>query len=365
MFLRNGVLTTLIIVILASGCVEESKKLSPPKALNNPSKNLSTHPQWRYLSSQYMDSNYTIGPEDLLNITVFGAEEFNREVRVNHKGSFTFPLIGSVYAEGRTVEQLEQALASMLSEKYLKDPQVSVFVEQYKSKKVAIVGHVVNPQIVKLTRNRSTLFEVLGMVGGLGEKAGKVIYVIRPAEVVMSTLREARAGQDLGQAFLNGGQDEEIIARIRDEVIPINVVELMEYRNPMSNMEIMPGDIISVPQGEYFFILGEVNKPGAYATREGLTALQAISFGGKFSPIAKYKDVRLLRRQPAGEVQIASLNIKKIAKGEEEDILIEPGDVLLVGKSTLKTVALQAAQVANVALNAFTNAYAWDFITKD
>jgi polysaccharide export outer membrane protein len=115
-------------------------------------------------------SEYRVGPQDLLVINVFGVAELSQEVRVNSNGQISLPLIGNVGAGGRTIQELEQAIAGKLSAGYLQSPQVSVFVKEYTSQRVTVEGAVKKPGIYPLT-GRTTLLQVIASAEGLDEMA--------------------------------------------------------------------------------------------------------------------------------------------------------------------------------------------------
>ncbi|MDI6759640.1 MAG: polysaccharide biosynthesis/export family protein [Candidatus Brocadiaceae bacterium] len=326
----------------------------------------------RTISADYLENDYIIGQEDILDIKIFGATEFDRKVRVSTSGHITFPHLGSIKAEGLTVADLEFTIAGLLAEKYLKDPQVSIYIEEFNSKKVIVVGEVKGAKVLKLHRNSSTLFEVLGEVGGINNDAGKMAYVIRstPAQAVASNNYPSSGSQQASPSTSGiptsspSNDDEKVMVQMRDTIIPVNINELLEYRNPMTNIEILPGDIVTVPRGQLFFIMGEVEKPGAYSLTGGLTSLQALSMGGKFSSTYKPSDIKLVRRESGGSTTFTTLNFKKMAKGDEDDVEVQPGDIFIVGKSPAKTIALQSLGLTKVAMDAFTVAFAYRTINK-
>ncbi len=124
-------------------------------------------------------SEYRIGPLDLLTIGVFQVTELsNLDLRVNASGDITLPLIGNVRAGGKTVVELQHAIAAKLSDGYLQSPQVSVFIKEYTSQRVTVDGAVVKPGMVPLT-GATTLLEVIAASGGLGELADSRIVVFR------------------------------------------------------------------------------------------------------------------------------------------------------------------------------------------
>lgn len=123
-------------------------------------------------------SEYRVGPQDLLEITVFQVQDLNRTVRVNSAGQISLPLIGTVLAGGRTAQELEQDIAAKLSESYLQNPQVGVFVKEYTSQRVTLEGAIRAPGIYPL-RGRTSLLQAIAMAQGVSEIAnlqGVVVF---------------------------------------------------------------------------------------------------------------------------------------------------------------------------------------------
>ncbi len=313
-----------------------------------------------------LGEDYMIGPGDVLDIKIFDSEDLDRKVRVGGDGYISLPLIGSVIAGGLSVPDLEFNIAYEYSGRYLQNPQISVYVNEFHSKRVAVLGEVKEPKLLEMTRNKSNLLEIVSLCGGITKDAGDLIYIIRPTEqhdtldkVHYNNAHHYDEGIEVSDSA-QGNWDEEDYLKIRDEVITVNVSELVKYQNPLSNVEILPGDMISIPPANFYFVFGEVDKPGAYQLKQGMTVLQALSQGGKFSDIAKNK-IKLIREDlESREKIITTINVKLLAKGAEEDVKIQGGDVLLVGKSTFKEVRNQLLAFSNSAVTAFTTAYAYD-----
>lgn len=143
-------------------------------------------------------SEYYIGPQDLLEISVFQVEDLNRTVRVNSQGQVSLPLVGTVQAGGKTVQQLEVHIAQLFSETYLQDPQVTVFVKEFTSQRVTLEGQIKNPGIYPLT-GRTSLLQALAMAGGVTDLANlQGIVVFRTVDgqrmAAVFDLKEIRAG---------------------------------------------------------------------------------------------------------------------------------------------------------------------------
>jgi len=166
---------------------------SPQSASQNqtaPTPNLETSGDWNHRLKDLLDSHpstpalsaqeYRIGPEDVLNINVFEAQELNREVRVSAGGEISLPLLGSVRAAGLTPRELEFVLQELLHRTYMKDPHVSVFVREMQSHPVSVMGAVRRPGVFQI-RGSKTLLEVLSLAEGLADDAGETVIILRGA----------------------------------------------------------------------------------------------------------------------------------------------------------------------------------------
>ena len=114
-------------------------------------------------------SDYRVGAQDLLSISVFGVEELTKDVRVNSNGQISLPLIGGVMAGGRTIPELETELATKYSSGYLQKPQVSVFVKEFTSQRVTLEGAIAKPGIYSIT-GKTTLIQAIALAGGVDDK---------------------------------------------------------------------------------------------------------------------------------------------------------------------------------------------------
>jgi polysaccharide export outer membrane protein len=121
------------------------------------------------LLKQTLD-DYKIGPSDLIEISVFQVPELSKTVRVGARGVLTLPLIGQVEAAGLSGEELEQLIAKKLSQSYLQDPQVSVFIKEYISQRVTVEGSVNKPGVFPIS-GKTTLLQAIAMAGGLDKLA--------------------------------------------------------------------------------------------------------------------------------------------------------------------------------------------------
>lgn len=115
-------------------------------------------------------TDYRIGAQDLLEITVFGVPDLNRTVRVNSNGQISLPLIGGIQAGGRTIPELEIDIGASLAKTYLQNPQVTVFVKEYTSQRITLQGSFAKPGIYSLT-GKTSLLQAVAIAGGFSELA--------------------------------------------------------------------------------------------------------------------------------------------------------------------------------------------------
>ena len=124
---------------------------------------------------------YKIGPEDVIDISVFKVPELSKTVHVNESGTVNLPLVGETVAVGRTTREIEQELTRTLGEKYLRNPQVNVAVKEYNSQRVTVEGDVKKPGIYPI-RGRLTLLQLVATVGGFEATADSEVMVFRTTE---------------------------------------------------------------------------------------------------------------------------------------------------------------------------------------
>jgi polysaccharide export outer membrane protein len=249
---------------------------------------------------------YRIGPGDLLEIKVFEVKELEQTVRVSEDGSITLPLLGRVVIEGLTQDGVVQKLTELLSAKYVKNPQVTIFIKEYKNQQVAVIGAVEKAGNYELV-GRKNLLQIISMAGGFSETAGDQIFV----------LREGPDGHT--------------------QTITIDYNDLMVNGNQALNIPIEPSDVINVPVDKEIrvFVMGRVTRPGAVKAKlsEGITLLQAIADAGGLAEGAKKGSVTITRKDKAGKEQKIRVNLGDILKGRKKDLKLREGDVVFVPES--------------------------------
>jgi polysaccharide export outer membrane protein len=273
--------------------------------------------------------DYKIGPEDLLEISVFEVENLNKTVRVSSQGNISLPLLGVVRVKGLTANELEKELRDLLGEKYLQDPQVSVFIKEYRSQRISVIGAVKEPRVFEVTGQRSIL-DMLAMAGGLKEDAGNTLFLIRPPRLERVASKEGRDSEGDGP-----------------RTFVINLEELLIRGDLSLNMSLMHGDVINVPVSDKVFVGGEVLKPGGFCLRgKKMTLSQAIVLAGGLKPQAKGSQTRIFRYSETGPGrEIITADVYAIQKGKREDLYLKDNDIIIVPKHGVKAVFVGVKEI--------------------
>lgn len=275
--------------------------------------------------------DYEIGPGDVLAITVTDAPEFSGKFRVDETGYLVMSSLPSpVKAQGRTTMQLSKDLTRALeTAKLYRDPTVNIFVEEYHSRTVSVVGAVSKPGLYPLQR-RTTVMEVVSQAGLL-PTAGNQITILPAGEVSMGDPAAASSVQkfDLGK--------------------------LMSGKDPTINIEVHDGEVVSVSSAEVVYVVGAVTKPGGFVFQDrsaGITALQAIALAEGMTPVASPRRGLILRQNPdGGERENLSIDLSKIMSGKDKDVSLAANDILFVPVSGSKQTLRTMGQVALSAVN--------------
>jgi len=134
-------------------------------------------PQDAAASPPALSADYLIGVEDVLSVTVWKEPELTKNVNVRPDGKITFPLVGDLQAAGRTPLQLAASLTETLVQ-YIKEPNVTVTVEQINSYKIYLLGEI-GKQGELILKRQMRLLQVIAMAGGLSPYASKNIVIVR------------------------------------------------------------------------------------------------------------------------------------------------------------------------------------------
>jgi len=218
-------------------------------------------------------SNYVIGAQDVLTISVFDEPSLSGKYAVELDGSLSFPLIGRVKAAGLSLRDFESDLRTRLASGYFRNPKITVAIEQYRSQRVFVVGAVKEPGTYALTGDM-TLIEVLAKAGSTTDAAGDEVMLIRGHGLTSATLPEA------GEA---------------DDITRVNIKELQGGPNAARNLALSDGDTIYVPRARVVYVFGQVKNPGSYPVQTDTTVLQVLSLAGGVLPTGAMNRLQVIR----------------------------------------------------------------------
>jgi polysaccharide export outer membrane protein len=245
-------------------------------------------------------SDYLLGAGDLLQITVFEAENLNTTVRVSSRGHVTLPLLGQIRVKRLTAREAEIKIENLFRSKYIKNPHVSVFVEEHFSQRVTLVGQFKNPGTYDYL-SKQRLLDVMALAGGLSDKAGRTVQVRRRGDIPG-----------------------------KPNVFVVDLDRLIEEGRTELNIEINGGDIIFVPKAGNFFVDGAVRRPGSYPIRNKMILREALTAAGGIAPYALKDSFVLIRYfKDTGRKALELEN-----NPENREMKIQDRDIIVVKSST-------------------------------
>lgn len=271
---------------------------------------------------------YQVSRGDTLEVSVFDVPELSREYTVSLGGSISMPLLpAAVPVEGMTLREVGEAIAQRLRQSgIISAPDVSVYVKQSPSRIVTIDGAVHTPMTYPVL-DHIGLMALISQAGGLADDAAKSAVVTR-GPIALKTL--ALSGEDVSPT------------------VTVDLSKLESGTDQDGNVNLYPGDRVTVQHSGVFYVIGEVNRPGGYTLKtaqEEITVLQALAIAGDVTSVAKKQKAVLIRRGPGvanGREEIA-LNLQDILKGRARDRRMEADDILYVpasgGKKALRDAA--------------------------
>jgi polysaccharide biosynthesis/export protein len=268
--------------------------------------------------------DYIVGPDDLLNVYILDVPELSRDYRVSATGMVTLPLLAKpIGAAGLTLSQLSDQISGQLQAQGLvSDPHVTVSVDKSKLHSVAITGAVKQPQIYPAF-SKTTLLDVLSQAGGLDTDAGNTAIVYRGDIANRMRLSEPTGSSQQAHP---------------DQTVTVDLRRLLESGDPSFNINIYPGDRITVPRAGIVYVVGAVNKPGGFtmnANSRSMTVLQALALAEDPTGTAKRDRTVILRSEPQapeGRKQIR-VDLKAILEGKSPDLALQADDILFVPDS--------------------------------
>lgn len=306
-------------------------------------------------------TDFPIGPGDEISISVPGVDELTDTVRVSATGTINLAFIGQIQAAGLTEEELRHEIENRLR-KYMHEPEFKMFVKEYQTRFVAVLGAVRNPGVFALSGPSETILQLLSQAGGALQDGAADRVILIPAlpstsapdpQVMTVAARitdaESIAGRPAAAAQVH---NEEGVLRpfLGSNGSPL-VISMRN--NPQSdsarylNMPLRPGDVVVVPSGGDVAVVGWVYNPGHFKITSGLTALSAIGAAGGLLYAADQHDVQLLRAGKDGTTESIPLDVDKIKAGQAPNPLVQGNDVIEAPYSKVKILPYTLYQIMN------------------
>jgi polysaccharide biosynthesis/export protein len=261
-----------------------------------------------------------IGAGDLVEMSVFDTPELSGKLRVSNTGDITLPLVGSLHVAGLGADDMQSLIRQkFIDGKFLKDPQVTVFVAEYATQGVSVLGEVKNPGIYPAFGKHS-LMDYISIAGGLTQLAGSNITITRL-----------------------GHPDSPESVKISASVAP----------KPLNNPEILPGDSVFVDKTGLVYVIGDVMRPGGFPMShdDHLTILQALALAQGLTDTAAKGAAKIIRTTPLGHQEIP-VNIKKLLASKSADAPLQDNDILFVPSSAAKSAVKHMEALLPVAAGA-------------
>ena len=253
-----------------------------------------------------------LGPGDLIEVGVYNVPELTTKARVSNSGDVYLPLVDYVHVEGLTQEEAQSVIEKRLENGgFVRNPHVTIFVNEASSQGVTVLGEVSKPGIYGDPVDRK-LYEVISEAGGFTQAASRKIAIIRR------------------------GQTE-----AKQITLPRNLADDLS-----GNVEVLPGDLINVPRAPIIYVVGDVGRPSGFLVDNGtLTVLQALALAGGTNHTAKMGGARIIRKTQTGMTE-TRVQLKKMLEAKTPDVTLQADDILFVPMSGAKIAAARSAEAA-------------------
>jgi len=251
-------------------------------------------------------SSLRLGPGDLLEIGVYNVPELTSKARVGNSGDVYLPLIDYVHVGDLTVEEAQGLIEKRLEDGgFVRNAHVTIFLDESASQGVTILGEVARPGIYPAVGERR-LYDLISAAGGFSAAAGRKVSIIR-----------------------QHSQASPITVNL-----PRNLADDVQ-----DNIEILPGDTISVPRAPIIYVVGDVARPAGLLVDNGsLTVLQALALAGGTNRTAKMGGIRIIRKGPTGMTE-TRIPLKKMLEAKAPDVTLQADDILFVPLSGARAAA--------------------------
>jgi polysaccharide export outer membrane protein len=303
-----SIIVILIVMILVNSTLvpaQSSSTLAPVLAVNMPS----SDPGPLKSADSAARARVRVGAGDLVNVSVFDVPEVAQTIRVNDRGDATLSLIGSLHLAGLTTDEAQGLIAKKLKAgNYLVDPQVSVFISQYATQGVSVLGEVNKPGVYQVLGSRS-LLDIISEAGGITSFAGP-------------------------EATIKHMDGTTITVRLSKDA----------HASLSTDVQLAPGDKVLIPRAGLVYVLGDVARPGGFIMgNDGtMTLLQALAMAGGTNRTSSMNRSRLVRKGVSGYTE-TPVPLKRILSGEQADFQLQTEDILYIPPNAAKAFIYQTA----------------------
>jgi len=262
------------------------------------------------------DTTLKLGAGDLIELNVYNVPELTTKTRVGNNGDVYLPLVDYVHIAGLTLEEAQAVIEKRYADGgFLKDPHITIFVDEYASQGASVLGEVTKPGIYPVIGDQK-LLDLISAAGGFTDKSGSSVTVTHRSQ-----------------------PDKPVTVPLARNVSD----------NPESNVPVYPGDTVIVRKADIVYVVGDVGKPSGFLMNtESLTVLQAVALAGGTNRTAKLGGARILRKGPNGMTE-SDVHLKDMLEAKAPDIPMQPNDILFVPVSGAKIFGAHFAQFATQA----------------
>ena len=289
--------TLLILIVLAGGCTHALAQATAPAA--PPATTVpATRPAAEMAAPALQlppGTDYVVGPQDVLNVRIYGEDKLSGKIRIDNDGSFPFEYLGRVKAEGMTTAQIEMYLVKALGDGYLRTPQVSVEVIEYRSQSVFVTGEVRSPNKYMLPGN-STLMDVLTLAGSVTQNAGNWVQITH-----------GRQGAEVLGPAVSAEYD-----------MRVNLRDIQTGK--AQNVKMRDGDTIFVPKAERVWVVGQVRNPQGVVHEEGMTVFEAIAAAGGITEKGSNTRIEIVRIENGQRKSIDAKQTDVLKPGDQVNV---------------------------------------------
>ena len=289
--------------------------IAAPQTPSTPDKQKTPDAKDAGQADESQNSSIQLGPGDLVEVNVYGVPELTTKARVGNNGDLYLPLIDYVHVADLSLEEAQKLIEKRLDDGgFVKNPHVSIFITDYASQGVTLLGEVSKPGIYPVLGDRR-LFDIVSAAGGLTDRASRTVSV----------------------THRNNPDKPQLVHLAR------NLSDA-----PESNVEVRPGDTVEIFRAPIVYIVGDVGRPSGLLVDNGsLTVLQAVALAGGPNRTAKLSGARIIRKGegPNGMTETV-VPLKKMLEAKAPDMPLQANDILFVPVSGAKMAAARGIEAA-------------------